>query len=474
MHGEPGMTHDNYNLILDTDSYKTSHFLQYPPGAQGLFAYLESRGGEFDRTLFFGLQYILERYLCTRITEAMIEEARELLAGHGEPFNEAGWRYLIEQHDGALPLEVRAVPEGSLIPTGNALVTVRSTDPQVFWLVSYVETLLLRVWYPITVATQSWAIRERIGEALRASSDDPEGQLPFKLHDFGARGVSSEESAGIGGMAHMVSFRGSDTLSGVRYARRYYDEPMAAVSIPAAEHSTITSWGRGGELDAYRNMLRQFGKPGALFACVSDSYDLYAAIEQLWGRELREELIASGATVVIRPDSGDPLEVALHAARLLDHAFGHVLNSKGYRVLNHVRVIYGDGINRHTIGAILDAYQAHGYAADNVAFGMGGALLQQVNRDTQKMAMKTSAILLDDGWREVYKAPATDSAKASKKGLLSTFRHRRSGEYQTLRIDQAPIDEDWEELMQTVWRNGELLRRQSLAEVRARSRGSLQ
>ncbi len=460
-----------YNPILDTDSYKASHYLQYPPGAQGLFAYIESRGGEYDRTLFFGLQYILERYLSTPVTDAMVDEARDLFAAHGEPFNEAGWRYIVQRHGGRLPLEIRAVPEGSLIPTGNALVTVRSTDPEVFWLVSYVETLLMRVWYPLTVATQSWAIKQTIADYLRATSDDPQGQLLFKLHDFGARGVSSEESAGIGGMAHLVNFRGSDTLSAVRYARAYYDEPMAAFSIPAAEHSTITSWGRGRELAAYRNMLSQFGGPGKMFACVSDSYDLYAAIENLWGRELRQDLVDSGGTVVIRPDSGNPVEVALRAAILLDNAFGHEVNSKGFRVLRHVRVIYGDGINRRSVRDILANLKINGYAADNIAFGMGGALLQQVNRDTQRMAMKTSAILLPDGWHEVFKAPATDPGKTSKKGVLSTFRNRLTGEFLTIRTDQARIDSEWEEVMRDVWRDGTLLVRQSFAEIRARSEG---
>jgi nicotinamide phosphoribosyltransferase len=459
----------DYNLILDTDSYKASHFLQYPPAASGLFAYIESRGGDYDRTLFFGLQYVLDRYLSTRVTAAMVDEAKAFFAAHGEPFNEAGWRYIVDELGGRLPLEIRAVPEGSVVPTGNALVSVRSTDPKVFWLVSYVETLLLRVWYPITVATQSWAIKQTIADYLRATSDAPEAQLPFKLHDFGARGVSSEESAGIGGMAHLVNFRGTDTVSGVRYAQRYYAAGMAGFSIPASEHSTITSWGRGRELSAYRNMLNQFGGQGRMFACVSDSYDLYGAIENLWGGELRQDIVASGGTVVIRPDSGNPVEVALRSAILLDDAFGHTVNGKGFRVLNNVRVIYGDGINRRSIRDILANLKVNGYAADNIAFGMGGALLQQVNRDTQKMAMKTSAILLPDGWHEVYKAPATDPGKASKKGLLSTFRSRLTGEYMTIRTDQAAPDNEWEDQMRDVWRDGELLVRQDFEGVRARS-----
>ncbi|CDQ10453.1 Putative nicotinate phosphoribosyltransferase (modular protein) [Acidithiobacillus ferrivorans] len=457
----------SYNPILDTDSYKPSHYLQLPPGAQSLFGYIESRGGVYGKTLFFGLQYILSRYLSTRVTYPMIEEARELLSAHGEPFNEEGWRHIVDQHGGRLPLEIRAVPEGSMIPNHNALVTVRSTDPEVAWLEAYMETMLLRVWYPITVATQSWSIKQVIRRNLEETSDDPEGQLPFKLHDFGARGVSSEESAGIGGMAHLINFMGTDTLSAIRYARAYYDEPMAGYSIPASEHSTITSWGREGEADAYRNMLRQFGGPGKIFACVVDSYDIFNAVENLFGGILKDEIIASQGIVVVRPDSGNPVEMALATAKMLKAKFGAVQNSMGFDVLNNTRIIYGDGINEGSIRGILMELKIHGFAADNIAFGMGGTLLQQVNRDTQKMAMKTSAILMPDGWRDVYKAPITDPGKASKKGLLSTYRNRVTGEIKTWQIGEACAD--WEDLMRVVWRNGELLVRDSLAMIRERA-----
>jgi len=466
MYGDSIM--NTYNPILDTDSYKASHFLQYPPSARGLFAYIESRGGVHESTLFFGLQYILARYLSTPITHAMIDDACDLLTAHGEPFNEAGWRLVVERHGGRLPLEVRALPEGSVVPTGNALVTVESTDPDLFWLVSYVETMLLRVWYPITVATQSWAIKQVIARTLAQTSDDPAGQLGFKLHDFGARGVSSFESAGIGGLAHLVNFMGGDTVSALLCGRDYYDEPLAAFSIPAAEHSTVVAWGRDGEVDAYRNMLTRFGKPGALLACVSDSYDLYGAIEHLWGGALKQQLVDSGATVVIRPDSGDPAEVALKTTALLDAAFGHTVNGKGFKVLNHVRVIYGDGINERSIREILSTLTGAGYAADNIAFGMGGALLQQVDRDTQRMAMKSSAILMPEGWREIFKAPITDPGKTSKKGVLTTWRHEGSGAWQTGLRGECP-GAGWGDAMQTVWRDGALLVRQSLAEIRQRS-----
>jgi nicotinamide phosphoribosyltransferase len=361
------------------------------------------------------------------------------------------------------------VPEGTVVPVNHALVTVENTDPACYWLTSYVETALLRIWYPTTVATHSHATRRLIADAL-ARTGSPEG-LPYKLHDFGARGVSSLESATLGGMAHLVNFMGTDTLSALLGARAYYGEPMAGHSIPAAEHSTITAWGRDGELDAYRNMLRQFGRPGALLAVVSDSYDLDAAVTRLWGGALRDEVIASGATVVIRPDSGDPTSVVLRTVQSLDAAFGSDVNAKGYRVLRHVRVIQGDGITRESIASILAALAGAGYSADNVAFGQGGALLQQVNRDTLGFAMKASAAEVGGQWRDVFKAPVTDPAKRSKAGRLTLM--RRGDAFATVRVDspgyQQALVDGATEVLRTVYQDGRLLVDDSFAAIRARA-----
>ena len=464
------------NLILNTDSYKASHWLQYPPGVDATFFYLESRGGVYERTLFFGLQSILKEYLSAPVRPAMIDEAKAFFAMHGEPFNEAGWRHIVDAHGGKLPLRIRAVPEGTVVPTHQALMTIESTCADCFWVPSYVETLLMRVWYPVTVATISWHVKQTIREYLDRTSDDPAAQIAFKLHDFGARGVSSAESAALGGMAHLVNFKGTDTILGVLAAREYYDEAMAAFSIPAAEHSTITAWGKDRELDAYRNMLRQFAKPGAVVACVSDSYDLFRAIETMWGGALRDEVIASGATVVIRPDSGDPAEVVHKTLSMLNGAFGSTTNTKGYRVLNHVRVIQGDGVNPDSIRLILERITHARYAADNVAFGMGGALLQKLDRDTQKFALKCSAARIDGEWRDVFKDPVTDRAKASKRGRLTLARHREHGTFKTVALpagaveaDAATLGQGWDDVLETVWENGSLLREWSFAQVRDRS-----
>ena len=464
------------NLILNTDSYKASHWLQYPPGTDRTFFYVESRGGLYDKTVFFGLQAILKEWLAKPVTHADVDEARDFFAAHGEPFNEAGWRRIVDVHGGRLPMRIRAVPEGTVVPTHQALVTIESTDPEAYWLPSYLETLLLRLWYPVTVATLSWQVKRSIRGFLERTSDDVEGQLPFKLHDFGARGVSSAESAAIGGMAHLVNFRGTDTVQGVLAARAYYGEAMAGYSIPAAEHSTITSWGREREVDAYRNMLRHFAKPGSLVAVVSDSYDIFHAIREHWGRALRDEVIASGGTLVVRPDSGDPVEVVHQCITLLDEAFGHTKNGKGYKLLNHVRLIQGDGVNPDSIRAILERITGAGYAADNIAFGMGGALLQKVDRDTQKFALKCSAARIDGQWVDVFKAPVTDAGKFSQRGRLTLIRHREYGTYKTVpiptnaeRVEDFVPDHGWEHAMETVWENGSLVRDWSFADVRERS-----
>jgi nicotinamide phosphoribosyltransferase len=455
------------NIILMTDSYKASHWLQYPEGTEFVYSYIESRGGVYDRTLFFGLQMFIKRYLTKPITTADVDEAEAFFKEHGEPFNREGWDYIVKIHKGFLPLWIKAVPEGMIVPTGNVLVTVVNTDAKCAWLTSYMETALLRaVWYPTTVATQSWHIKQVIRSYLNLTSDDDEGQLAFKLHDFGARGVSSAESAGIGGAAHLVNFMGSDTVEGVRAANYFYKAGMAGFSIPAAEHSTITSWGRDGEEAAYRNMLVQYGKPGGLLAVVSDSYDLDSAVDNLWGGKLKQEVIDSGATVVVRPDSGDPVNTPYRTVVKLAEKFGTTTNGKGFKVLNNVRVIQGDGITQESITEILALLYFNKFSADNIAFGMGGALLQGINRDTQKFAMKCSAIRINGVWQDVYKDPITDSGKRSKRGRMALTRDGY-GTLQTVREDSAFYN--WKDLMNPVFGNGTLMTEYTFEDVRALS-----
>jgi nicotinamide phosphoribosyltransferase len=453
------------NLLLRTDSYKVSHWMQYPPGTQTVFSYIESRGGLFSHSLFFGLQAYLREYLQTPVTRDDVDEAAALMAVHGEPFNREGWLRLIEKHGGLMPVRIRAVPEGSVLPVHNVLATIENTDPEFFWVTSFLETELLRaIWYPTTVATVSAAAKTTLLRYLEATCDDPQGQIAFKLHDFGARGVSSLESAALGGMAHLVNFMGTDTLSALLAARRYYDCDVAGFSIPAAEHSTITGWGREHEADAYRNMVAQFGKPGAIFAVVSDSYDIFNACARLWGDALREQVIRSGATLVVRPDSGDPAETTLKVAQILAERFGTTTNAKGFRVLNNVRIIQGDGVTLDSLRLCLSNFFHNGFSAENIAFGMGGGLLQQVNRDTMQWAMKCSAMQVDGEWRDVYKAPVGDTSKTSKKGRL-VLAASADGEVRTQRAEQV-LEPGQVDLLETVYENGRIVRESSFEGIR--------
>lgn len=455
------------NIILNTDSYKASHFLQYPEGTTHVFSYIESRGGEYDSTVFFGLQAFVAEYLMKPIKYGDIAEAAEIFQLHGLPFNRAGWEHILYECNGYLPIRIKAVREGTLVPVKNVLVTVENTDPAVPWVTSYIETALLRaVWYPTTVATISRSIKSVIKTRLEQTADNTDG-LGFKLHDFGARGVSSLESSAIGGTAHLVNFLGTDNVPALMFARKYYSEHMAGFSIPAAEHSTITSWGRNGEIKAYENMLKQFAKPGSLVAVVSDSYDLYNAVENIWGEALRQQVIDSGAIVVIRPDSGNPADVVARVAVLLDVKFGSIKNKKGFKVLNNVRIIQGDGINEQSIKDILARLAIAGFSADNVAFGMGGALLQHMNRDTQKFAMKASAIQINGEWRDVFKQPATDFGKSSKKGRLMLYKDNLGKIYTAL---EGGDGDHSEELLEKVYENGMICRFQSLANIRVNAK----
>ena len=250
----------NNNICLLTDSYKLSHYRQYPPKTTNVYSYFESRdGARWNDTVFFGLQYFLERYMQGRVvTPEKVEEAAHYAEIHfgASLFNYDGWMDIATRLDGKLPLRIRAVPEGTPVPVSNVMMTVEATDPKHYWLTNYMETLLVNTWYPCTVATQSREMKKIWLEFLQETGT-PE-DIDFKLHDFGCRGVTCPEQAGLGGAAHLVNFKGTDTLPAVVLLDKFYNCDMAGFGIPASEHSTITSWGRDNELEAMRNMLTAY------------------------------------------------------------------------------------------------------------------------------------------------------------------------------------------------------------------------
>lgn len=453
------------NLILLTDSYKVAHHRMYPPGMTGMYSYLESRGGRYPELVFFGLQYLLKRYLTGPVVRREhVTEATTIFLEHfgsERVFDPHRWNHLIERHGGRLPVSIRAVPEGTVVPPGNALITIENTDPEFAWLTNYLESLLVQVWYPITVASRGRAMKRTLLQALQRTGT-PE-QIGFKLHDFGFRGVSSVETASLGGAAHLVHFHGTDTLAGICMLRKYYQANMPGHSIPASEHSTITSWGPDRELNAMRNILAAF--PTGWVACVSDSYDVFRACRDYWGGTLREQILHRDGTLVIRPDSGDPAIILPQLLAILAERFGVAVNDKGYRVLPpQVRLIQGDGIADDTLAPILDAVTAAGWSADNLAFGSGGGLLQKMDRDTCRFAFKCSAAVVEGRSMDVYKDPVTDSGKRSKRGRLKLVRRADHGLETVSATDPRP-----DELVD-VFRDGELRVDHAFPEIQARAR----
>lgn len=464
------------NPWLLTDSYKGSHAGQYPPGMTSMFSYFESRGGEFENCTLLGTQALIAEHLAEPFTLSDVDEAAKFFEAHGVygfPHKEARNLAFMGYGTSHFPVRIRAVPEGTIVPTGNALMTVESTGTSP-WVVNYLETLLSELWYPSTVGMISRHCKEVIKRYLDQTSDTPEADLPFKLHDFGFRGVSSVESAGLGGFAHLCNFLGSDTIQGVRVANFHYDCPMAGFSIPATEHSTVTSWGKINEYHMFAEYVRKFlverqVPPGVpkLAACVSDSYDVFRACEYWTSPYIRNMLKSSGGTLIIRPDSGDPLFVLPKLFDILESQLDDVtVNQKGYKVLPpYFRMIQGDGINRHTLEDILALVTTHGWSASNIAFGSGGGLLQSCNRDTQKFAFKCSSVTINGEERDVFKSPITDPGKRSKTGRLDLIKVK--GEFRTVHLAPGQLQHP-DSVLVTVYNNGPTAYRTNMVEIRNR------
>jgi nicotinamide phosphoribosyltransferase len=467
----------NENFLLLADAYKYSHHKLYYPGTSTIYSYMESRGGQFPGTVFYGLQYFLKHYLEGKvITKEKIDEAAALLPqvfGRNDVFDRSKFDYILHKYDGRLPVRIKAVPEGSVIPVNNVMMTIENTDPQCFWLSNFLETLLMQVWYPSTVSTLSREVRKIVDSYYKdTASTTAQGGIDFVLNDFGFRGVSSVESAALGGSAHLLNFRGSDTIIGSVLAKNYYDaQQVYGLSVPATEHSVCTLLGEEGALEVFRHVLRTF--PTGIVACVSDSFDIFRACSEYWGEELKDLVLSRDGVLVIRPDSGDPVFTLLKVFSILMNKFGYTINDKGYKVLpSQVRVLQGDGVNIDMIRFIYGALKVNGISAENLLLGMGGALLQKVDRDTQKFAFKCSYAEVNGQPVDVMKSPVeldahgqlVQSFKKSKAGKLKLI--WKDDQYQTVRQEAEPAFDD---KLLTVFENGILTNLNNFEEIRLRA-----
>lgn len=454
------------NFILFADYYKATHHLMESAGIVKKYAYLEARGGYSSDTLFNGLQPILMDYFeGVRIEQWMIDDADDHyfeVFGTREYFNRAGWQRIIDEFGGKLPIEIKAVAEGSIVPVSNILISVENTVDGMSWLANWAETLLLHVWYPITVGTTSLNYY-RIGKKYADMSGCQ--MSPVFLNDFGYRGTTSQQSAGRAGAAHLICSIGTDTGAGVLHVKKYYGFSGSAlgVSVKASEHSVSTCRGEEGEHDIIRNIIETTPE-NMIISLVIDSYDAYKCAEFITTGEMKDKILSRSGKIVLRPDSGDPACMCHAIADIIWKNVGGTINELGYKVFDpHYGIIYGDGINLESIDKILKTVVEYDkYAASNFVFGSGGALLQKCDRDTHKFAFKCSAKLDETGWSDVYKDPITDSGKRSKRGRLALI--KEDGEYKTIRLEELGGREN---LLKTIFFNGNIIKKFTFDELRS-------
>jgi len=416
-------------FLLDTDSYKAGHFQMYP-AAQEMIAYFTCRGPlspEDQRIVYYGGKYLFDTVLSRQITMDDIHEADAYLGTHGvqkTPYvwPRDLWVSVVEECDGYLPFRVRMLRDGSVVYPQVPCFTITAIGKYAR-LVTWFETQLMRIWSPITTATKS----RQVWDGLRAAFDESVDEgfdylLASRLHDFGSRGVSSAETAMVTGSAHLLSFEGTDTMIAGWLATLYNGGEPIGESVLASEHSVMTAW--DSELDAVKRLI-EITPEDAILSVVADSYG-YSRFLWQYLPIIAPLAKAKNLLFVVRPDSGDPVHCVLEGLRACEDAFGCTVNSKGFKVLNGAAVIQGDGIDSAIIHKITGEVLNNEYSIQNVAFGMGGGLLQRQNRDTLKVAIKLCRIVHEDGRvRDVMKAPSDDLDKMSLPGDFAVVRGLR-------------------------------------------------
>jgi nicotinamide phosphoribosyltransferase len=481
------------NLVLMGDAYKYSHHKFYEENTTTVYSYMESRGGRFSETVWYGLEMFIKEYLeGVAFTQEELDEAYEYLGtelgvfGRDDVFDKSKFQYIIDVHGGKLPVRIKAVPEGAVVGVKNVLMTIENTDPNCYWLTNFLETIMMQLWYPITVATLSREVKKIVTEyydkTVSLPGDIMRVAVEFVLNDFGFRGVSSVQSAGIGGSAHLINFMGSDTTVASKRICEYYNtNTVFGKSVPATEHSIMTMKGEEGEVEMMKRVLEQY--PTGIVACVSDSYHILRACSEYWGTELRDLVLSRPATpgnqLVIRPDSGHVINTLKEVFAILFDKFGYTVNDKGFKVLPpQVRVIQGDGVNINSIIEIYQELTSLGISAENIVFGMGGKLLQaDINRDTQNFATKACFAVVNGEHRDLVKSPTEvdengelqPSFKKSKQGRLKLVRHYANGKYYTVTSLEDTYVESRDEL-RTVFENGKLLIETTFEDIRHRAR----
>ena len=491
------------NRVMLADSYKYAHASQYPK-MTSMFDYMASRGGFYPKTISAGGQIYTKGYFKKPIEQWEVDEAYADAQAHGIPFDIEGWDYIVQTLNGKIPVRIRSIKEGTLLPVKMVLMNFESTDSKVPWTAGWMETIYMKTWYPTTVAPKSYYVKQIISKIILQQhthnftdvedgrpkyekfeitdavdyysllTPDQQMAVNFMYHNFGDRGSTSVESAAIGGFAHSTQFWGTDNFNSLRYVRRMYNNPdISSWSVFATEHSTTTANADGCQKKEEQFVLRMLAENPTrpIMSFVADSYDVFKFTEFCTAINAAIRKIIEGREnqkFILRPDSGEPLEVV---SKMLDimskNEINYTMNGE-LRQFVDFGILWGDGITPETIEDILIMVVSKGFAAENMVFGSGGDIMQNVNRDTQRFAIKCSNIITPDGEeQDVFKNPITDPSKASMKGRLTTY-IREDGTYFVDRIGRKLQDGERDALV-TVFEDGEVIREFSMVEVRNNS-----
>ncbi len=466
------------NPLLLTDYYKTEHFKQYPKGTNLVYSNLTPRGSRIkgvDKMVFFGLQYFIKEYLIEQFQKNFFDRPwEEVDAEYKEDVN-VNTDHIKALHKlGYLPIQIKALPEGTKVPMRIPVLTIKNTLPDFFWLTNYIESLLsCVVWQPSTSATIAHEYKKIFSKVLTDTIGDA-SFADWMGHDFSFRGMSSPESAMTSGMGHLTSFYGTDTVPAIRGLRKYYGATgLVGGSVPATEHSVMCAGtGADSEFATYERLLTEI-YPSGIVSVVSDTFDLWRVLTEYLPK-LKDIIMARDGKLVIRPDSGDPVNIICGdpekapgspaykgVIELLWETFGgSVVNS--YKVLDsHVGAIYGDSITLDRAREISLILILKGFAPLMV-YGIGSFTYQYNTRDTFGTAMKATYTEIEGRGINIFKDPITDDGlKKSAKGLLRVNAD--------LTLDQeVSWTEEEQGRLQTVFFDGKLTKEVTLDEIRKR------
>lgn len=462
----------NINSMFLIDGYKADHRRQYPNGTTQVYSNFTPRKSRIegvDSIVFFGLQYVIEKYLVDHFDKNFFYRRKEEVVSEYNDMMESylGCEFDVEHiadlHDlGYLPIKIKALPEGTVVPMQTPTFTIVNTRPEFFWLTNYLETLLsCELWKLSTSATMAHQFRKNFERFAEETGGDKDF-IEFQGHDFSFRGMSNVDDAASSGAAHLLSFKGTDTIPAIAWLRHYYQaRGFIGCSVAGTEHSVMSAGSKGdrdSEFNLYHRLITEV-YPNGIVSIVSDTYDFWGVVTDFLPR-LKEEILNRNGKVVIRPDTGTPHKVICGdpeadeecirkgLIECLWDTFGGTVNSKGYRTLDsHIGAIYGDSIDLREQVLILQGLKDKGFASDNIVLGIGSFTYQYVTRDTYGFVCKATNCEIDGEMVPIFKAPKTGAWKKSHKGLL------RVNEDMSV-TQECSIEEEEEGLLQTVFVDG--------------------